>query len=209
MKEFFTIQLKHKIFKDIKEEVFVFHDISKFCYYSEYFHLRQEYWDVKISTNTKNINRYLEFLNTDITRRYLEMESFFETISDIDSYYDLNKEKLPFSVLDYYHQIFGENFFTNYNIEKDSLSFIEINNKNIEFENIQILKNLLVELDSTFKNNMEFKLFINPYLISFDEYIEIINIFSPNFNVPSYVNNSLDLFLFFNALEDLGTLMLD
>ena len=206
MPVFFSLQINHKKFDLMDSEVFIFNKLDDFLYYAEYFYLRQNYWNINIHTNTKNINDYISFLNVDIKRFLIEPQPFFITTDDVDFFYEKNKNSLIIPISSLYEKIYnyGTNlYYDNYTVDENFPHVLYLNDEEYPFSTIKEYE----KLETKFKDiNIPFRLFINPFIIELNDYLYLVNKFDVDFKKPSFITNSYDLFLYFNSLEDINPL---
>lgn len=210
MKTFYLLSLKHKIFKDL-EDIFTFDDLDLFCHFSEKFHLNDD-WDVSYNTNTQDLKEYIEVLNTDTSRQFIDIEpDYFDDINDVNNYYLKNLDSFKVSVKD---------FLLNLEPEKDEFSELEDFSSSNFYEDYHVLvfyegsvkkftslDSLIFFVDKMKKNNIDdsfYRIQINPELVSFEDYIQTMKRFDKELKLPEEVNNKERLNNFLVSLEDLS-----
>lgn len=205
MKVYYVLDLSHKTFEEISD-VFVFNDLDVFCYFSEIFHLKED-WTVGYNTNTKNPDEYVSVLNTDTSRMLIDNEKgFFDSVEEVDKYYRIHNSDYKVTVESFLKSVDEKSF--NNEIEKEfntndphKIYFADGSLKTFhEFENLD-------KFLTAFKNkNIDLsliKLQINPDKILFSDYINLILSFDPDMYIPEKIINSELLNLYLLALEDM------
>ncbi len=201
MKVFFSLKLVHKKFKDL-DDVFIFHEINDFCFFSESFHL-EGCWDISYHSNTKSVKDYLSMVNTDTERQFIhDDEHFFDSIEEVDEYYRTNESKYTTSVTEFLNELRNVEFIIPFNKKQKHVVMLpETLGKDVSFTTIESLSKFLDKLED---NNISIDLIrvqINPYTASFDDYCNVIKRVNGILDIPKEATDSVSFNDFLNAIH--------
>lgn len=204
MKVFYVLGLTHTVFKYI-DEVFVFDNLDDFCYFSEIFHMKDD-WEVTYNTNTKNPTDYIKVLNTDPSRKFIDNEDdFFDSTDEVDEYYSVHSGEYKISVRDYLTDIddsMNEMEITD-EFDRDSNHKIIFADESSKlFYSLESLQSFLEKVGLENINTECLKVQINPFKVTFEEYIETIRILDGDMQIPKEVSCVETLNQFLNAQSD-------
>lgn len=206
MNEFFLLNIEHALLKDFND-IFIFKDIDKFCYFSEKFNYDNE-WNVTVNTNTKNVDSYIKYLNTQSGRRFIDKPSnSFYSIDEVDNYYSKYYNEFILTVDEYLNQM--EEHFDAFDsgLDMDEHSKHKIHFQNGDFKSFDSIEKLQLFLKKLHFENIELSLFrvqVNPYKVSFKEYVDTIHLIDQDLELPFEVVDLDTLNSFINAYEKLN-----
>lgn len=206
MKTFYILNISHKTFKEF-DEVFLFDNLDMFCFFSEKFHFHED-WDVSYNTNTRNCDDYIKILNTDTNRMFIDLEkNFFDNIEDVDLYYKENIKEFTLSIYDYLKAIEEEEqeFEVGYDEDQDHKIFFPDNSYK-RFYSLDSLIFFLERINYEKINSELIRIQINPFKVSFNEYVDTMMLFDPEIEFPDEVVDIDTLNKFLNAVEDINVI---